>query len=94
VLQAALLLLVCLVVGLVSVAACAWVALSGQMFTMDGLLLIAIALFIGGLFVGNVLWSVRQGEAREVLNALRRKGAEAAPPESSSEKGHEQARQP
>ena len=89
-LQAALLLALCLIVGLVSVAACVWVVLSGQMFTMDGLLLIAIALSIGGLFVGNVVWSVRKGEAQEVLNSLRRKGAEAAPQENSSEKEHEQ----
>ena len=70
-LQSVLLLAFCLFMGLVSLAACVWVALSGQLFTLDGLLLVAISLSIGGLFMGNLAWSVYTGEVREVLDNLR-----------------------
>lgn len=70
-LQSVLLLAFCLFMGLVSLAACIWVALTGQLFTLDGLLLVAISLSIGGLFMGNFAWSVYTGEVREILNNLR-----------------------
>ena len=70
-LQSVLLLAFCLFMGLVSLAVCIWVALTGQLFTLDGLLLVAISLTIGGFFMGNVAWSVYTGEAREILNNLR-----------------------
>ena len=70
-LQSVLLLAFCLFIGLVSLAVCIWVVVSGQFLTMDGLLLVAIALTIGGFFMGNFAWSVHTGEVREVLNHLR-----------------------
>lgn len=70
-LQSVLLLAFCLFMGLVSLATCVWVALTGQLFTLDGLLLVAISLSIGGLFLGNLAWSVYTGEVREILNSLR-----------------------
>lgn len=68
----------CLLIGLAALAACGWVAVSGQLLTMDGLLLVAISLTLGGAFVGNFLWSMWRGEVREVLSQLRHKrtGAE------------------
>ena len=70
-LQSVLLLAFCLFMGLLSVATCVWVALTGQLFTLDGLLLVAISLSIGGLFMGNLAWSIFTGEAKEILNNLR-----------------------
>ncbi len=70
-LQSVLLLAFCLFMGLLSLAVCIWVALTGQLFTLDGLLLVAISLSIGGLFMGNLAWSILTGEAKEILNNLR-----------------------
>ena len=70
-LQSVMLLAFCLFMGLVSLAVCIWVVLTGQLFALDGLLLVAISLSIGGLFMGNLAWSVYTGEVREVLNHLR-----------------------
>ena len=70
-LQSVLLLAFCLLMGLVSLAVCVWVALGGQLFSLDGLLLVAISLSIGGFFMGNFAWSVFTGEVREILISLR-----------------------
>jgi uncharacterized YccA/Bax inhibitor family protein len=69
--QSVLLLAFCLFMGLLSLAVCVWVALTGQLFTLDGLLLVAISLSVGGLFMGNLAWSIFTGEAKEILNNLR-----------------------
>lgn len=71
-LQAALLLTFCLLMALVALGACAWVAATGQLFTMDGLLLVAISLSLGGAFFAMFLYSWRAGEVRAILNELRR----------------------
>lgn len=68
--QTALILILCLLLGLVSILACVWVIVTGQLLTMDGLLLTAISLLFGTLFVANVVWSVFRGEGRPVLDAL------------------------
>lgn len=70
-LQSVLLLAFCLFMGLLSLTVCIWVALTGQLFNLDGLLLVAISLTVGGFFMGNFAWSVYSGELREVLNDLR-----------------------
>ena len=70
-LQSVLLLAFCLFMGLLSLAVCIWVALTGQLFTLDGLLLVAISLTMGGFFMGNFAWSVYTGEVPEILNNLR-----------------------
>lgn len=69
--QAAILLAVCLLIGLIALAICAWVAISGRLFTMDGLLMVAISLTVAAFFVGNFAWSLHTGEVREILNQLR-----------------------
>lgn len=71
-LQSAIILLVCLLLGVAGLAVCAWVAVTGQLFTLDGLLLVQISLLLSGLFVGNFAWSVRTGEVQAVLNYLRK----------------------
>lgn len=70
-LQSVSILAFCLFMGLVSLAVCVWVALTGQLFTLDGLLMVATSLTVGSLFMGNFAWSVYTGEAREILNSLR-----------------------
>ncbi len=71
-LQSALLLLFCLLVGILSLAVCVWVAVSGQLLTMDGLLTIAISLAVGAIFMANVAWSFHTGELRAILGQLRK----------------------
>ncbi len=80
-LQSVLLLAFCLFMGLASLAACVWVALTGQLFTLDGLLLVAISLTIGGFFMGNFAWSVYTGEVRDILNSLRSRSKKTDTPE-------------
>jgi ascorbate-specific PTS system EIIC-type component UlaA len=69
-LQAAILLAVCLLIGFIALAICAWVAITGRLFTIDGLLIVAISLAVAAFFVGNFAWSLHTGEVREILNQL------------------------
>lgn len=71
-LQSAIILLVCLILGVAGLTVSAWVAVTGQLFTLDGLLLVSASLLLSGLFLGNFAWSVRTGEVRAVLSYLRR----------------------
>jgi uncharacterized membrane protein YqjE len=79
-LQSMLLLLFCLLVGVLSLAVCVWVAVSGQLLTMDGLLTIAISLAVGAIFVANVAWSFHTGELPMILSQLRKPRAAADGP--------------
>ncbi len=86
VLEAAALLAAYLLIGLICLAVCAWVMFSGQFFTMDGLLVIAISLTGGAFFLGIFAWSVHKGEVREILNQFRSgRKASGAHGESSGE---------
>jgi uncharacterized membrane protein YqjE len=78
-LQSALLLLFCLLVGVLSLAVCVWVAATGQLLTMDGLLTIAISLAVGAVFMANVAWSFHTGELKAILNQLRKRRAAEGP---------------
>lgn len=77
-LQAVLLLAFCLLMGLVALVACVWVAATGQLLTMDGLLIVAISLTLGGAFMAMVVYSWKTGEISAILNEWRsqRKAAE------------------
>ena len=77
-LEAALLLLFCFLVGLLFLAVSVWVVLSGQLFSLDGLLMASVSLLLGGLFMANFAWSVRTGEVREVLKYIRSRWARKA----------------
>ncbi len=89
-LQAVLLLAFCLLMGLVALAACAWVAATGQLFTMDGLLIVAISVTLGGAFVAMVVYSWKTGEVSEILNEWRsrRKASEGGGAEEGSDGGN------
>ena len=82
-LQSVFLLASCLFMGLISLAVCVWVALTGQLFTLDSLLLVAISLTMGGFFMGNLAWSIYTGEAREILNNLRSPSKKSDTPNDS-----------
>lgn len=76
-LQTVLLLAFCLFMGLLSLAACVWVVASGQLLTIDGLLLISVSLTLGAFFMFNLGWSVHTGEFREALNYLRKRSTKS-----------------
>jgi len=61
--------------GLAALAVCVYVAVTGFLFTLDGLLLIVISLTIGGMFMLIVGWSAYTGELQALLNELRKKPA-------------------
>lgn len=71
-LETVILLLFCLVMGLISLAAVAWVVVSGRLLHLDGLMLTFISLTIGGIFLANFAWSVRSGELQQALKSLRK----------------------
>ena len=80
-----------LLVGLAGLAACAWVIVTGQAFTLDGLLVMAISLTVGTIFAANVAWAWHAGEVGEVLQKLRHRSEEAKPHGASGSKGNTQA---
>ncbi len=80
-----------LLVGLAGLAACAWVIVTGQAFTLDGLLVMAISLTVGAIFAANVAWAWHVGEVGEVLQKLRPRSEEAKSQGASGSKGNTQA---
>ncbi|MBZ5514439.1 MAG: hypothetical protein LAN62_06280 [Acidobacteriia bacterium] len=85
--QAAVLLAVCLLIGLISLALSAWVVISGQLFTIDGLLMLALSLTVGAFFVGDFAWSVHKGEVRGILDQLRSRKKESGPEGTTAREG-------
>jgi len=83
-LQTILLHAFCLLVGFMALPICAWVVATGQLFTLDGLLMVAISLTVGGIFVGNTAWAIRNGEMSELFQNLRYRSARAEPPGDSA----------
>lgn len=65
----------CMIVGLIAVAVCGYLAISHLLFTLDGLLLALICATIGGIFVLNVGWSVYTGELKRILAQTHKKPA-------------------
>ncbi len=68
-----LILLFCLVTGVLGLAVSAWVVFSGQLLTLDGLMLLFISLLLGGLLTLNFALALRSGEVRELRDRLRRR---------------------
>lgn len=79
-LEVALLMALCVLVGLGAVAVCVYLAISGSLLTLDGLAIAFIALTVGAIFMANVAWSFKTGELKVLLNSLlkSRKSANAA----------------
>ncbi len=74
-LQVALLLLFCLLMGMFLLAISAWAVVSGRLYGLDGLLMVAVGVLLGALFLANVAWSAWKGELRELLEYLRHRRA-------------------
>jgi hypothetical protein len=77
--------LFCLLMGLAAVGVCGWVVATRQLFTLDGLVLVAVSGAIATFFVGNTAWAAYTGELRGLL-ALMRSKSEAPAPEPPPEK--------
>jgi hypothetical protein len=65
-------LVVCLLVGVLSVAVVVWVVATGRIAYLDGLSLGLISLAVGVIFLSMVGWSYRSSELKEILNSLRK----------------------
>ena len=74
-LETVILLAFCSLMGLASLAVLLWLAVSGTLLTMDGLVFALVSLTVGGFFMFNVAWSFRTGELRALLNQMGQKKA-------------------
>jgi membrane protein required for beta-lactamase induction len=72
-LEAVLLLLFCLFIGLLSLVIVIWLVVAGLIFNLDSLLLAVISLAVGGIFTAIFAWSVHTGEFQQILNAWKKK---------------------
>lgn len=86
-LESLLLLAFCLVVGLISMAVCGYLVVSGQFLTLDGLSLSLICATIGGLFVLMVVWSFYTGELKQILEYRHKKPPSSEPPDKPAGEG-------
>ena len=79
-LETILLLAFCLIAGLIALAVCVYLAMSGLLFSVGGLFFALISLTIGGVFILNVVWSIYTGELKEMLEHSRKKPASGESP--------------
>ena len=84
VLESLLLLGFCFLMGLAALGVCAYVGVTGSLFTLDGLLLIVICLSVGGIFMLVVGWSAYTGELQALLKELRKKPASGEPSDNTA----------
>jgi nitrogen fixation-related uncharacterized protein len=61
------------VLGIMAVAGIVWDVSSGQVGSMDGNFLIVVCLLLAVIFLGVFCSSIRNGEFKQALLALRRK---------------------
>ncbi len=71
-LETVILLALCGLVGLASVAVVIWLAVSGALFSLDGLVFALISLTVGAFFMFNIAWSLYTGELRALRDGLRK----------------------
>lgn len=79
-LETILLLVLCLIAGLIALAVCVYLAMSGLLFSVGGLFLALISLTIGGIFILTVVWSIYTGELKQMLEHSRKKQASSELP--------------
>jgi hypothetical protein len=70
----------CILLGLGSWGAALWLAVTGQMLTMDGLALALIAFTVGTFLLFNVGWALHKGEIQQVWSAFRAQSASLKQP--------------
>lgn len=75
----------CLLVGLAALGTCAWVVATGQLLTMDGLLIIAVSLTVAAFFAGNLAWAVYTGEVRDLIRQCRSRPKQPEPSQDTSD---------
>jgi hypothetical protein len=81
-LEELVLLAFCFLVALTGLAVVALEAISGRIFSIDGLWLSLISLTLAAVFGGNLAWSFYTGEAQQILRHFR-KGSK---PDNASDK--------
>jgi len=69
--------LLCLLLAIGPLAVLGWAALSGPIFSMDGLLLAAICLTLAAIFGVCFLWLASEARLWELLKSRRAGGAES-----------------
>ena len=75
----------CLLIGATAVGVTAWVVVTGQLFTIDGLGLVFVALVSASFFVAHTAWAAYSGELRDLVRGLQPKSeVPPAEPESTS----------
>jgi hypothetical protein len=80
-LETIVLLSFCVLVGLASLAVVVWLAVTGALFSLDGLAFALVSLTLGGFMMFNVAWSLWKGELRALL-AQRGKSMAVEKPEA------------
>ncbi len=74
----------CLLVTLAGLAVTAWEVISGRVLDIDGLWLTLISLTLAAAFGGILAWSFHSGEAKQLVQQLRKGStAKRAPGENS-----------
>lgn len=71
-LESLLFLALCLLIGLAALAVIIYLAVTGLLFTLGGMLLALICVTTGGMFVANIAWSAYNGELKQILGQLRK----------------------
>ena len=74
----------CLLVTVIGLAVAVWEAISGRVFSMDGLWLSLISLTLAAVFGGNLAWSFYTGEAQQMLRDFRKGSVPKDAPEKNS----------
>ena len=81
-LEGLVLLVLCVLAAVLGLPVVAWEAISGRIFSIDGLWLSLISLSLAAVFGGNLAWSLYTGEAQQMLRHFR-KGSK---PDNTSDK--------
>jgi hypothetical protein len=81
-LEELVLLALCFLVAVMGLTVVALEAISGRIFSLDGLWLCLISLTLAAVFGGNVAWSFYTGEAQQMLRHSRK----ASTPHNTSDK--------
>ena len=78
-----ILLAFCSLVAVVGSTVVVWEAVSGRLFSLDGLSLTLISLTLTVIFGGNVAWSLHNGDVHRILDGFRKPPAENEAKEKS-----------
>jgi hypothetical protein len=77
---------ICALMALLAFGVVAWEAATGRFLTMDGLWLTLIALALGMVFGGNIVWSIYTGDLQKILSRHRKDLTETSASEENSQR--------